>query len=194
MTYKKWPILISTLLITGSLGTYAWLGSYDQLIAEPSDLKTALTIAPQSPTELRTARIEALQEQLYQDKQNGLLWYQLGHAYLLDAQYENAVTVFDYAIRLTKPLTSDHYSSKAMALYHTNKQQMNTEIDTLVAQALIIDENNQTALMMLANEQFMQARYQQAITLWVKVLDSEQAGVNRVGIIHRINQAKQFLK
>ena len=58
---------------------------------------------------------------------------------------------------------------------------MNAEIDSLIVEALTIDENNQTALMMLANEQFMQARYQQAITLWVKVLDSDQAGVNRIG-------------
>jgi cytochrome c-type biogenesis protein CcmH/NrfG len=193
MTNKKWPILISTLIVAGSLGTYAYMGSYKQVIAQQSSENAIAIQVQQSAQELRIARIDALQEQLYKDKQNGLLWYQLGHAYLLNAEYENAVTVFEYAIRLTQPLTSDHFSSKASALYYANKQQMNSEINTLITQALKIDENNQTALMMLANEQFMQRRYQQAITLWVKVLDSEQAGVNRESIIHRINQAKQFL-
>ncbi|WP_019616860.1 TPR domain-containing protein [Psychromonas ossibalaenae] len=193
MKNKKWPILISTVLITGSLTSYAWLGSYPQLIEQKTELAEQL-IEQQVPDEIQKTRITALQEKLYQDKQNGQLWYQLGHAYLLNGEYENAVIVFDYAIRLTKPLSSDHYASKATALYYSNKQQMTDQVNEQLSLALAIDENNQTALMMLANEQFMQARYQQAVTLWVRILDSNQADIDRVGIIHRINQAKQFLK
>jgi len=190
----KWPIFISTVLVTGSLATYAWLGNYNQLRAVNNEPITAINKTKESPKKTSVRRIEALQAALYKNKQDAELWYQLGHAYLLNDEYENAVIVFDYALRLTARLSSDHYASKAVALYYVNKQKMNEEIDTLVKKALEIDENNQTALMMSANELFMQAHYQQAITLWVKILDSNQSGINRVAIIHRINQAKQFLK
>ncbi|WP_022942168.1 TPR domain-containing protein [Psychromonas hadalis] len=193
MTVNKWPILLSSVLMVGSLSGYAWLGSYPKLLNQNKE-QVAPFFESLSPQEIRSTRITALQEKLYQDKQNGQLWYQLGHAYLLNGEYKKAVTVFDYAIRLTDAISSDHYASKATALYYHNKQQMGNEINDLIASALAIDENNQTALMMLANEQFMQARYQQAINLWVKILDSDQAGLDRVGIIHRINQAKLFLR
>lgn len=194
MTEKKWPVLIGTMLVTGSLATYAWLGHYPQVMAQKIAQTQQLKDQKRVPNEIRQTRISALQEELYKDKQNGQLWYQLGHAYLLNAEYENAVTVFDYAIRLTKTLNSDHYASKATALYYRNKQQMSDEINALISAALTLNANNQTALMMLANEQFMQARYKQAITLWVKVLDSNQTDTDRMGIIYRINQAKQFIK
>jgi formate-dependent nitrite reductase complex subunit NrfG len=194
MTEKKWPVLIGTMLVTGSLATYAWLGHYPQVMAQKIAQTQQLKDQKRVPNEIRQTRISALQEELYKDKQNAQLWYQLGHAYLLNAEYENAVTVFDYAIRLTKTLNSDHYASKATALYYRNKQQMSDEINALISAALTLNANNQTALMMLANEQFMQARYKQAITLWVKVLDSNQTDTDRMGIIYRINQAKQFIK
>lgn len=190
----KWPIFISTVLVASSLATYVWLGNYHQLRAVNNEPILAINRIQKSSQTIREGRIEALQAELYKDKQNSELWYQLGHAYLLNDEYKNAAIVFDYAIRLTTSKSSDHYASKAMALYYVNKQKMNEEIKTLVEKALEIDPHNQTALMMSANEQFMQARYQQAITLWVKILDSNQSGINRVAIIHRINQAKQFLK
>jgi len=190
MTQKRWPILIGAALISGSLATYAWLGNY-ALVAKQ---QTEQLVEPLPSNEIGQTRIEVLQEKLYQDKQNGQLWYQLGHAYLLNGEYENALTVFDYAIRLSKHLTSDHYASKAVALYHLNKQHITEEVDGLMNLALSMDKNNQTVLMMRANEQFMQARYQGAIDLWVQILDSQQTDIDRVGIIHRINQAKQFVK
>lgn len=194
MKNAQWPILISTVLVTGSLATYAWLGNYNQLQAVKSGPITDINQTQAPPKTSSASRIEMLQAALYENKQSAGLWYQLGHAYLLNNEYESAVIVFDYALRLTSNISSDHYASKAMALYYVNKQKMNQEIDSLVEKALEIDGNNQTALMMSANEQFMQARYQQAITLWVKVLDSNQSGINREAIIQRINQARQFLK
>jgi len=191
----KWPAVITTLLFTGSLTTYAVIGNYPHLIKQPTEQAQQLLNQPlvSDVTGIPKSPIEALQDKLSLDKQNAKLWYQLGHAYLLNAEYKNALTVFDYSIRLTDSISSDHYTSKATALYYSNKQQMGAEVKQLISLALAIDENNQTALMMLANEQFMQARYLQAITLWVKILDSNQADMDRVAIIHRINQAKQFL-
>jgi len=193
MTDKRWAITIGSVLICCSLASYAWLGNY-ALLKQQSTTQAQQLSKPSTANEVRQTRITALQEKLYQDKQNGQLWYQLGHAYLLNGEYENALTVFDYAIRLSKPLTSDHYAAKAVALYHLNKQQITAEVDALLTLALSMDANNQSVLMMRANAQFMRARYQNAIDLWVQILDSQQVDTDRVAIIRRINQAKQFIK
>ncbi len=37
-------------------------------------------------------------------------------------------------------------------------------------------------------------RYQQAIDAWTSNLDSNQKGIDRVSIIHSINQAKQMIR
>ncbi len=182
--------MIISVLVVGSLSSYAILGNYSQLIEQ----QVPLLLKQPEANKISSARISALQKALYQDKQDAQLWYQLGHAYLLKGEYENALIVFDYAIRLTASLSADHFASKASAMYYINKQKMSNQIHEQISFALAIDENNHTALMMLANEQFMQARYGPAITLWVKILDAHQADIDRVNVIQRINQAKQFLK
>lgn len=194
MKRMKWPAVITTLLITGSLATYAVIGNYPQLITQQTEqAQLLLKQSNNSGTEVSTPRIIALQNKLHQDKHNAQLWYQLGHAYLLNAQYKHAVTVFDYSIRIVNVITSEHYSSKATALYYTHFQEMDDQINDLLSLALALDENNQTALMMLANEQFTQSRYPQAITLWVKVLEANHKNIDRAAIHQRIKQAEQFL-
>lgn len=193
MKKKNLKIGLVCSIISASLLVYYGKGSADALWSQNGKqvVESPLVVTAE---QYRLQKIDNIQQQLYSDKQNAKLWYQLGHAYLFDAQYENAVTVFDYAIRLTDTISADHYAAKASAVYYSNKQQLTEQVDTLLKQSLALDKNNQTALMMLANEQFMQTSYQKAIDIWVQLLDSEQQNLDRVTIIHRINQAKQLLK
>ena len=48
--------------------------------------------------------------------------------------------------------------------------------------------------MMLAGNAFIKEQYQQAIDLWVQLLDSGQSGVDRVVVIDLINQAKMMME
>lgn len=193
MNKALWTPLISTALLVGSLGGYYLLSDYQHLETKQAVIAAA-PFAQLSAAEISDKRILALQDKLYADKQNDKLWFQLGNAYMYNGEYDDAVLVFDYSIRLTPEVTATHYSAKASALYYAQGQHLTAEVQSLIAQALALEPNNQTALMMLASNEFMNVRYQQAIDLWVQLLDSDQQGLDRTAIINSINQAKQFIK
>ncbi|WP_017221429.1 TPR domain-containing protein [Moritella dasanensis] len=193
MSRRLWTPLISSILIAGSLGGYYLLSDYQRLAMQ----QAAITDAPfkqLSAYEISDKRILTLQDKLYDDKQNAKLWFQLGNAYMYNGEYDNALLVFDYSVRLTPEPTANLYSAKASALYYSQGQHLTGEVQTLLERALSLEPNNQTALMMLAANEFMNVRYQQAIDLWVQLLDSGQEGLDRVSIINSINQAKQFIR
>lgn len=193
MTKSLWTPFIASVLIVGSAGSYYLLSDYKHLETQKA-LSSAAPFAQLSASEVSDKRILSLQEKLYGDKQNAKLWFQLGNAYMYNGEYDNAVLVFGYSIRLTEAPIATYYAAKASALYYANGQHLTVEVQALLDQALLLEPNNQTALMMLASNEFMNVRYQQAIDLWVQLLDSDQEGLDRVAIINSINQAKQFIK
>ncbi|MEH6454120.1 MAG: tetratricopeptide repeat protein [Psychromonas sp.] len=193
MLNKKYALSIISVVLVGSVSCYSLLG--DHRFLQVTDNKVSNSeFVNLSAEEVRTKRILEIQDELRTDKQNAELWYMLGHAYMFDGQYDNAVIVYDYAIRLTPKITGNHYASKASALYYSNGQKLSSEINQLLNSALAVDGNNETALMMLAANAFVDAQYQSAIDLWVQLLDSEQADVDRVAVIDLINQAKMMMQ
>ncbi|MDX2322369.1 MAG: tetratricopeptide repeat protein [Moritella sp.] len=193
MSKSLWTPFISSVLIVGSAGSYYLLSDYNRLETQDAVIAAA-PFEQLSISEISDKRISLLQDKLYDDKQNAKLWFQLGNAYMYNGEYDNAILVFDYSIRLTANPTAIHYSAKASALYYASGQHLTAEVQALLDQALALEPHNQTALMMLASNEFMNVRYQQAIDLWVQLLDSDQQGLDRVSIINSINQAKQFIK
>lgn len=192
MNKALWTPLISSALLVGSLGGYYLLSDYQHLATKQAVIAAA-PFEQLSAAEISDKRILALQDKLYADKQNDKLWFQLGNAYMYNGEYDDALLVFDYSIRLTPEVTATHYSAKASALYYAQGQHLTAEVQSLIDQALALEPNNQTALMMLASNEFMNVRYQQAIDLWVQLLDSDQPGLDRAAIINSINQAKQLI-
>lgn len=193
MANKKHALWIILTVLAGSLSGYYFLG--DHRFLQTADNKApSMAFINLSAEQVRDKRILEIQDELRKDKQNAELWYTLGHAYMYDAQYDNAVIVYDYAIRLTPEINSDHYASKASAVYYSNGQKLTDEINELLNQALELNANNETALMMLAANAFIDAQYQHAIDLWVQLLDSGQTGVDRVVVIDLINQAKMMMQ
>lgn len=193
MSKSLWTPIITSVLIFGSVASYYLLSDYQRIETQQA-LLSAVSFEQLSASEISDKRILTLQDKLYDDKQNAKLWFQLGNAYLYNGEYDNAVLVFGYSIRLTPSPTATLYSAKASALYYAGGQHLTVEVKTLLNQALSLEPNNETALMMLASNEFMNVRYQQAIDLWVQLLDSDQQGLDRVAIINSINQAKQFIK
>lgn len=190
---KKYALSIISIVLVGSVSCYSLLG--DHRFLQVADNKVSNSeFVNLSAEEVRTKRIVEIQDELRTDKQNSELWYMLGHAYMYDRQYDNAVIVYDYSIRLTPKITANHYAYKASALYYSNGQKLSSEINELLNSALAIDANNETALMMLAANAFVDAQYQSAIDLWVQLLDSEQPDVDRVAVIDLINQAKMMMQ
>jgi len=167
MANKKFALSIISLVLVGSVSCYYLLGDL-RFLQSSDNLTQDSEVMGLSAEQVRDKRITEIQDKLRVDKQNAELWYTLGHAYMYDGQYDNAVIVYDYALRLTSEITSDHYASKASALYYSNGQRLSQEIKQLLDSALAVNKNNETALMMLAANAFIEARYQQAIDLWGK--------------------------
>lgn len=134
-----------------------------------------------------------LQSKLEQDPNQAELWFKLGSVYLEQGEFAAAVTSYDYAIRLERSPVARLFAAKATALYYANKQSMGEEVNALLKRSLELDPNDRTALMLIASDHFISMRYEQAIEVWTQLLDSNQQGLDRVSIIHSINQAKQML-
>ncbi|MEZ9058016.1 tetratricopeptide repeat protein [Vibrio pelagius] len=134
-----------------------------------------------------------LQSKLEQDPNQAELWFKLGSVYLEQGEFAAAVTSYDYAIRLENTPVARLFAAKATALYYANKQSMGEEVNVLLKRSLDLDPNDRAALMLIASDHFISMRYEQAIEVWTQLLDSNQQGLDRVSIIHSINQAKQML-
>ncbi len=134
-----------------------------------------------------------LQSKLEQDPNQAELWFKLGSVYLEQGEFAAAVTSYDYAIRLERTPVARLFAAKATALYYVNNQSMGEEVNALLKRSLELDPNDRTALMLIASDHFISMRYEQAIEVWTQLLDSNQQGLDRVSIIHSIDQAKQML-
>ncbi|MGF1719728.1 nitrite reductase [Vibrio kyushuensis] len=134
-----------------------------------------------------------IQAKLSEDPNQGELWFQLGHGYMLENEFKSALTSFDYSIRLSSQISANQLAAKASALYYLHSQRISPEVEELLQRALDLDSTNTTVLTLIANDHFVSFRYQQAIDTWVRLLDSQQTDLDRVAIISSINQAKSLI-
>lgn len=137
---------------------------------------------------------DELQQSLKQDPNQSDLWFKLGGVYMQKGEFDAAFTCYDYAIRLDPQAPSGLYAAKATALYYLSSQAMSDDVNALLEHSMQLDPNDRTALMLIATDHFISMRYQQAIDAWTQILDSNQKGIDRVSIIHSINQAKQMIR
>jgi formate-dependent nitrite reductase complex subunit NrfG len=137
--------------------------------------------------------MQDIQAKLTEDPNQQELWFQLGDGYLIDNDFKSALTSFDYSIRLSSSPSANQLAAKASALYYLRSQRIDTDVETLLTQALELDSTNTTALTLIANDHLLSFRYQQAIDTWVRLLDSQKTDLDRVAIIGSINYAKSRL-
>lgn len=190
-----WGMVVTT--CTVAIAMYSVLGqpvTRDE-VAQAKSTTKAVSVSEQAlaPTQTLQARIETLQDQLREDTQNGELWYALGNVYMYNNDFDSAGTAFLYASRLAPEPQSNIFSAMASASYYELGQQFTAESEGWIQQALTLDPSNISALMLLASDYFLNARYQKAIDTWQMALDTEQVDLDRVAIINAINQAKSLL-
>lgn len=140
-----------------------------------------------------TEYVEELQDSLRLNPNQAEVWFQLGGTYVQSGDYHAALTCFDYAIRLSDNVTSGLYSAKASALYYLNAQTINKDVRDMLDLSLALDPNDRTALILIASDHFISSRYEESIVVWNQLLDSNQQGIDRISLIHSINQAKQLM-
>ncbi|WP_413284559.1 hypothetical protein [Vibrio sp. MA40-2] len=177
------PIVLSICLSASSLLVWFFIVSPDRQVSEMTKLEQPMTIDD---------ILVEIQDKLREDRNNQDLWFQLGQGYFANGEFDNANTCFDYVIRLTDSPSSTVYAAKATALYYLSSQRITKQVQYLLDQALTKDQLNDTALMLIANDHFISFRYDKAIEIWQKVLDSERQGIDRVAIINSINKTREL--
>ena len=180
-------LIIISILITA---LYLIINQFHQPLVNKSQQQ----IEESSKVVTYESQMLALQDKLREDRNNAELWFQLGEGYLINNELENALQCFNYSIRLSDEVSANQLAAKATTIYYLSKQSMNDEVKSLLDASLKIDPYNQAALTLLANDKFIEFKYQEAINLWQKILDSERTDVDRVTIINSINQAKKLLR
>ncbi|OBT13249.1 hypothetical protein A9264_14140 [Vibrio sp. UCD-FRSSP16_10] len=137
--------------------------------------------------------MEQKQQHLTQNRNDQKAWFELGQLYMTQYQFDSAATCFNYSIRLANAPYGGQFAALASALYYQHSQTITPEVQRLLNMTLEMDPFNETALQLIASDHFLSARYQQAITHWTMILDSNHLGVDRVKIITHIKQAQAFL-
>lgn len=136
----------------------------------------------------------SIQDELRVDPNQEELWFQLGHGYLNQQEFQSALTCFDYAVRLSEEPTANQLSAKATALYYVHSQRMTPEVEQLLSLALSRDSTNLTALSLIASDHFISFRYAEAIDVWTQVLNSNDPNLDRESVIRSLNRAKQMVQ
>lgn len=138
--------------------------------------------------------MEDLQAKLSDDPNQAQLWFQLGQGYLANQELSSALTCFDYAIRLTPKPSASFLVGKATAMYYLDAQTITVPMRELLDAALDLDPYHPAALTLIANDHFISFRYQQAIEIWTKLLNSDRVDIDREKIILSLNQAKAMIQ
>ncbi|MCW8344556.1 hypothetical protein MD535_00750 [Vibrio sp. ZSDZ65] len=134
-----------------------------------------------------------LQQALKNDPNNSKDWFALGQMYMQTNEFDAAITCFDYSIRLSQNPYAGQYAAIATAKYYSESQTMTPDVLSFLDKALQMDELNDTALLLIASDHFLNSRYADAIVQWTKILDSNRPGIQRAALIEKINQAKSML-
>lgn len=130
-----------------------------------------------------------LQNDIRQSPKNSELWAILGEYYLYQNSYDNALIAYQRALKYDGE-NAQIYSAIATVLYYQAGQQLTEDIRAVINKALSLDNQEVTALMLVASDAFMNANYEQAIDIWQKLLDSNSSRINRSQLIEAIHMAK----
>ncbi|WP_144214449.1 c-type cytochrome biogenesis protein CcmI [Shewanella donghaensis] len=186
-----WPSIMTVCILGISGYFYQSLGAYQELANPPQ------AAAPQhegmSNEQIMAQRVQMMEQQVQAEPENSQAWFSLGHAYISANQFDHAVASFDKVMELVGT-AAELIGPKATAMYYKNGQQMNPQIQALVDQSLALDPSDPSTLLLVGMDAFFTADYQEAITAWQTILDSERADVDRTALMNAIESANMRLQ
>ncbi|WP_159567224.1 c-type cytochrome biogenesis protein CcmI [Budvicia diplopodorum] len=184
------PLIMTALvLLIPSLG-YGLYGQYQQS-AEYSQQEHTDPFAGMNVEQIQDRVMTELQKRIRQAPNDSDAWFMLGQRYLNGNEFDNALIAFDRTEKI-RGQDAELLTAKAATLYYQAGQRMTPQAKTWLNDALRLDPNHVTALMLLASDHFLNAQYQQAIDIWQSLLDSNNPKVNRVKLIEAINMARMM--
>lgn len=180
-----WPVAMSVVIIGLSGYFYGTLGAYAKL----DQPEPASPHAGMDADQIMQQRLQMMEAQAKAEPDNSQLLFSLGHMYISASQYNDAIKAFDQAIELVGT-HAELLGPKATAMYYRANQQMTPAINAIVEQALELDPEDPSTLLLVGMDAFFTANYQTAINAWQTILDSERKDVDRSAIINAIDSAK----
>lgn len=167
---------------------YSFSERYPMLQAEQERIRSA-ALTEVSSEHKQNQRLIRIQKQLRENPQDAELWSALGQEYLYLNAFDASLQAYEQ-VRLLQGETAQVLSAKATVLYYQASQKITPVVQQLLDDAQKKDPNELTALLLLASDHFMNARYHQAIQYWQRALDSNDSRVNRATLIEAINTAR----
>lgn len=195
-TKLKRPLVFASLSMLGVLAVatlfYTQTGRYTEVQQGEQALHSFLTQKAEEDNSQRNDRyIVNLQNQLRKNANNGDVWFELGQAYSLNNDFESAMICFHNAIKVLgrKPAI---IGAMATAEYYRNRQKLSVQAKEWIDEALKGDPQESSSLLLLASEAFLHNEFEQAVSYWEKVLNSDNRSIDRREIIQSIQMAKQM--
>ena len=182
----KSTLLVFALLLAIPLAYYFSLerfsrvqqGEQEQIAQHNQQLETT----EENKTE---AIIGKIQDKLRQDPNSSENWIKLGDAYMQNNDFDSALVCYGNAEKIDgrKPTTR---GLMATALYLQANQQITSQVQQFLDEALAQDPKEVSALSLLAAEAFKTRDYSTALDYWQQILDSGNSAVDRRAIIQKM--------
>lgn len=153
-------------------------GEQEQIAQHNQQLETS----EENKTE---AIIGKIQDKLRQDPNSAENWIKLGDAYMQNNDFDDALVCYGNAEKIDGPKPTTQ-GLMAMALYLQANQQITSQVQQLLNEALAQDPKEVSALSLLAAEAFKTRDYSTALDYWQQILDSGNSAVDRRATIQKM--------
>ncbi len=185
-------LLLLLLMIVLPVSGYFALDRFDIVLRG----EQALTAARQRLADADTAErnddyIGTIQNRLRRNPNDAQQWLELGQAYMLNNQFDNALIAYGNAEKLSGSKASI-LGLAATARYYQSGQRITAQVRRLLDSALQQDPQETASLSLLAGEAFLHADYAEALDLWQRLLDSGKPDVDRRAIIQSMQMAEML--
>ncbi|MGB1297757.1 MAG: c-type cytochrome biogenesis protein CcmI [Psychrobium sp.] len=182
------PLILSGLMISGSVYMYLKIGSSQQI-------EQAMTQNEQSKSQQQKflQALKVLEDKVAENPDNSEMLFNLAHFYISAQQFDKAVAAFNKLIEMVGE-HAEFIGPQAQALYYKNDQKMNDEIQALIDRALALDPNDVSTLVLQGMDNFVNGNYGPAIVLWQRVINNGRPGTDVEALTNAINNAKQRLE
>ncbi|CNE63992.1 YfrE protein [Yersinia rohdei] len=185
----RWPLGFSLLIGSGILLGYQQLGNYSLVQHETLRQLEATRLNSMLDKQSRDPALFRLQQRIRQEPEKGELWFSLAQQYLYRNEFEDALIALQQAERL-QGASAALDAARAVVFYYQSGQKITGEVSYWLQQALTKDPLQYSALMLQANDSFTQGHYAEAITVWQRLLESDNPEADRAMIIRAIALAQ----
>jgi len=191
-----WPLGLSIFIIIFTVALYNKQGSYKLITEMPAGHGQQQGMSQEKMLEQREneaiAHINKLQKHIESNPEDSEAWYNLGQTYVAVGGFDEAVAAFTQVINIEGE-HADVLGAIAQALYYKNNQKISAQVQEYIDKALALDINDPSTNILLGMHNFIGENYQEAITFWQRVINSNSQGVNIEALKEAVAEANNRL-